>query len=797
MSTFLDWLLPANFIPHGHCYLWRPDVLWLHVGSDALIAASYYAIPIALGYFVRRRRAVLPYWWLPALFATFIFLCGTTHAMNIWTVWRPDYVVDGLLKLATGLASAATAVIVFAALPQALALRTPIELQAEVDTHTAELLDVNARLRGEIAARERTEQALRASERRFRATFENAAVGIAHVAPDGRWLHANAVLCRITGYTRAELLTRRFADITHPADLEKDWSQARRLLAGEIDSYAMDKRYVRRDGSVVWATLTVSLQRAADGTPEYFISVVDDISERKRTEQRLHENELRMRLALEASGAATWVIDYQQGAIEHFDDRSCELAGLDAQTRAWPPGTFCQLLHPEDRPRMQSAARTTHEVAGPGPIVEYRVLRHDGAVIWLQGSGIVQRDADGQAQQFIGVSIDISADKRREHELRQTIQKLADADRRKDEFLATLAHELRNPLAPIGNGVQIMKLHAAADDKLRRTAEMMERQMSHLVRLVDDLLDLSRITRGKVTLREEPLDLRQVLAGALEAAAGPIAAKRLQLEVQMSAEPISVEGDQHRLAQVFSNILSNATKYTDAGGRLWLTLAREGDEAVVTVRDSGIGIAPESLETVFEMFSQLRPPGHGGEGGLGIGLALVRQLVQLHGGRVEARSQGEGYGSEFVVRLPALGPAPEAAAASPAAQAAASHAGTRRVLVVEDNPDAAESLRALLELLGHEVHQAADGAAAIAAVRTFRPDVVFMDIGMPGMNGLEATRQIRELPLTRQPLIVALTGWGQDADRERSQFAGVDHHMVKPIDHEALRAVLEQAQTLN
>jgi CheY-like chemotaxis protein len=217
----------------------------------------------------------------------------------------------------------------------------------------------------------------------------------------------------------------------------------------------------------------------------------------------------------------------------------------------------------------------------------------------------------------------------------------------------------------------------------------------------------------------------------------------------------------------------------------------------VSVRDSGIGIAPESLDVVFEMFSQLRPPGHGGEGGLGIGLALVRQLVQLHGGRVEARSDGEGRGSEFVVRLPALGP-PAASASAPALQQlVAVHPGARRVLVVEDNPDSAESLRALLELLGHDVHQAADGAAAIEAVRTFRPDVVFMDIGMPGMNGLEATRRIRELPLARQPLIVALTGWGQDADRERSQFAGVDQHMVKPIDHEALRAVLEQTETLN
>jgi PAS domain S-box-containing protein len=791
MSTLLDWLLPASFLPHGHCYLWRPDVLWLHVGSDAVIAGSYYAIPIALAYFVRRRHAVLPYWWLTALFATFIFLCGSTHAMSIWTVWHPDYVVDGLIKLATALASAATAIAVFVALPSGLALRSPIELQGEVDARTAQLLAANARLREEIEARERTEAALRESESRFRATFENAAVGIAHVAPDGRWLHVNAVFSEITGYSREELLAHKFADITHPADLEKDWSQARRLLAGAIDSYALDKRYIRKDGSIVWVMLTVSLMRARGGEPLYFISVIDDITERKRTVAALQESELRTRLALEASGAATWVIDYAHGGAEHFDDRSCELAGLDAARKEWPAGTFCRLLHPDDRERMQVAARATQAIAGPGPLINYRIVRGDGTVIWLEGSGIVQRDTDGSARQFVGVSIDISEGKRLERALRDTIEKLAEADRRKDEFLATLAHELRNPLAPIGNGVQIVKLCAGTDEKLRRTAEMMERQMSHLVRLVDDLLDLSRITRGKVVLREGREELKQVLAGALEATWGPMESKHLELIVSMCEEPISVEGDRDRLTQVFSNILSNAAKYTDAGGKVWLSLHREGEEAVISVRDSGIGIAAESLESVFEMFSQLRPSGQG-EMGLGLGLALVRQLVQLHGGRVEARSQGPGHGSEFVVRLPALAPAPRATGL-PAQGPIAPAAGPRRVLVVEDNCDAAESLRSLLELLGHEVRQVPDGAGAIEAVSAFKPDIVFMDIGLPGMNGLETTLRIRELPITRQPFIVALTGWGQEADRERSGLAGINHHLVKPIDYETLRGVLEQA----
>lgn len=799
--SFLDWFrLPAAFMPHGHCYLWRPDVLWLHVVSDALIAGSYYAIPIALGYFVRRRRDVLPYWWVPALFAAFIFLCGTTHLMNIWTVWNPDYRLDGLIKLATGLVSASTAWVVFAALPQALALRTPLELQSEVDQRTSELLAANDRLLKEIEAHKRTESALRDSEARFRATFENAAVGIAHISPEGRWLHVNAVLCSITGYTREELRTRTFGDITHPADIEKDLKLAGRLLDGEIDNYQMEKRYIRKDGNIVWALLTVSLVRDDGGAPAYFISVVDDITDRKRTEEALQENELRVRLALEASRAATWYIDYTQQSTEHFDARGREIAGLDPLQTQWRAGTFCELLHPEDRSRMQVAAQETHAVAGPGPSMEYRVLRPNGETVWLQGAGIVQRTADGQPLRFIGVSIDITERRRLEMELRRTIQRLAEADRRKDEFLATLAHELRNPLAPIANGIQILKRVPSPDPVQQRTAEMMERQTKHLVRLVDDLLDVSRITRGKVVLRVQPVTLQAVIQGALESNWTARESARLEIDVDLPAEPVEVDGDLDRLTQVFSNIISNAAKYTPDGGKVRVALRQEGDEAIVSVKDTGVGIPSEALELVFEMFSQLRGS-NSGDGGLGIGLALVQQLVRLHGGSVEARSDGPGQGSEFIVRLPAKTAVDRQAehsadAAEDPNAASGEKAGAgerRRILVVDDNLDSAESLKALLELAGHQVEQASDGFGALEAVRSFRPSIVFMDIGMPNMDGLEATRRIRDLTLPAQPIIVALTGWGQDADRERSRRHGVDLHLIKPIDPEALRRVLQLA----
>lgn len=663
MSTLLNWLLPADFLPHGHCYLWRPGVLWLHVSSDALIAASYYAIPIALAYFVRRRRAVLPYWWMPALFATFIFLCGTTHVMNIWTVWHPDYVVDGLIKLATAVASAATAAMVFVIMPHAIALRTPIELQREVDARTAELSAVNARLRDEIAARERTENELR-------------------------------------------------------------------------------------------------------------------------------EKQLRVQLALEATRAATWLIDYTRGSLEQFDVRACELSGLDVTRPHWPSGTFCALLHPEDRERMQAAQRETREAAGPGPTLEYRIARPGGEVLWLQGTGIVERDTSGKVRQFIGVSVDITPRKALEEELRLTIEKLHSADRQKDQFLATLGHELRNPLAPILNGVQIIKRSDAAGT-YRRTTDMIERQLHHLVRLVDDLLDISRVSRGIATLRRAPLELAQVLRSALEASWTSEESARLEV-VQNIATPLLVSGDLDRLTQVFANILANAAKFTQGPGKVWISAQRVGDEALVSIRDTGIGIPAEALQSIFQMFSQLRAPGYG-ESGLGIGLALVHQLVQLHGGRVEARSGGIGQGSEFIVHLPLLeAQAPLAAAGAPAGSAAQPMA-SRRVLVVDDSEDSVRSLSALLQLMGHEVREAHDGMEAITLVQTFRPQLVFMDIGLPRMDGLETTRLIRRLPLPEQPLIVALTGWGQQIDRERSQHAGIVHHLTKPIDQALLAQVLALA----
>jgi CheY-like chemotaxis protein len=374
-------------------------------------------------------------------------------------------------------------------------------------------------------------------------------------------------------------------------------------------------------------------------------------------------------------------------------------------------------------------------------------------------------------------------------ERKRVEEALLDADQRKDEFLATLAHELRNPLAPLRTGLQIMRLTSHDDAPVRATVEMMDRQLRHLVRLVDDLLDVARITSGKVELRRRPLDLRQALATSVEASRPAIDVRGHALRVDPGQEEMSVEGDFDRLVQVFSNLLSNAAKYTPQGGRIELTLAREGEHAVVSVMDSGIGIPREDLTRVFDLFSQVRAHQRHAEGGLGIGLSLVRSLVALHAGTVVAESAGSGAGSRFTVRLPLLtGRSANRGAHNDGA--ARARVPSRRVLIADDNADAAGALATLLQLEGHDVMVAHDGEEAVMKAANFRPDLAFLDLGMPVLDGFEAARRLRALPHGGNTFLVALTGWGQKSDRQRSREAGFDRHLVKPVDPAALMEVI-------
>jgi PAS domain S-box-containing protein len=372
----------------------------------------------------------------------------------------------------------------------------------------------------------------------------------------------------------------------------------------------------------------------------------------------------------------------------------------------------------------------------------------------------------------------------------RTLEALREADRRKDEFLATLAHEIRNPLAPIRNELEIMRVARGNPDVIEHSRAVMERQLAHLVHLVDDLMDVSRITRGKLELRRAQLALESVLQAALETSRPLIEAARHDLALNIPQTPMYVLGDLTRLAQIFSNLLNNAAKYTPTGGRITLTATKVDGEAVIEVRDTGVGIAAEALPNIFEMFTQANRD-RGLAPGLGIGLALVHALTEMHGGAVTAASDGLGTGSSFTVRLPLLQAADfEAAGAATHAEATAST--RRRILVADDNLDAAESLSMLLTMMGHEVRAAHDGAQAVEQAEQFRPDLILMDVGMPRLDGLQAATRIRSRDWGASPVIVALTGWGQDADRKRSKEAGCDVHLVKPLDFDRLTALLTQ-----
>ncbi len=376
-----------------------------------------------------------------------------------------------------------------------------------------------------------------------------------------------------------------------------------------------------------------------------------------------------------------------------------------------------------------------------------------------------------------------------EAELRVRAEELAEADRRKDEFLAMLAHELRNPLAPVRNAVQILQAMRGDDPVVARLTEMLSRQVRHMAHMVDDLLDVSRITRGKVDLRKEHVLLADAVARAVEVARPLIDGRRHELSVSVPADPILLDADPTRLTQILGNLLNNAAKYTEDGGHIWISAIRFGSDVVIRVRDTGIGLAPEMISRVFDLFTQANRTLDRSQGGLGIGLTLVRSLVEMHGGTVSAESEGMGRGSEFVVRLPALADHTNESEVQKTRTPAV--AASRRLLIVDDNVDSAESMAELLALVGHEVRIAHDGPAALREAEAHKPDVILLDIGLPRMNGYEVVRRIREDLDLQNATLIAMTGYGQDEDRRKTHEAGFDHHLVKPVSLEQVSRILQ------
>jgi len=507
--------------------------------------------------------------------------------------------------------------------------------------------------------------------------------------------------------------------------------------------------------------------------------------ERATTEAALRSTRERLAATLEAADISTWDYDVGGDLMQPDDNMAGLFARVGASGRKGGAlEAFVSCSHPDDRDRVRGLLSHALQHCENWRS-EHRVLQPDGSHRWVVAHGRVECDATGRALRMPGLLVDITDRKRAE-------EALQDADRRKDEFLATLAHELRNPLAPIRSAARISSEPSATLEQLRWSHEVIERQVRNMALLLDDLLDVSRITRGILEVRKTAITAASVVEAALETARPVIAARRHQLVVDVAPEALHVEADPLRLAQALSNLLTNAAKYTDPGGTIRLSAHREGSHLVLRVSDSGIGIAPTSLERIFAMFSQVESALERSEGGLGIGLALVKGIVELHGGTVQAFSAGLGRGSEFVLRIPELHDVPVPGEAPAAEPPAAAPRGPLRVALADDNVDGAETLAALLELDGYQVRIAHDGLAALELVREYRPDAVFLDIGMPGLNGYEVARQLRDEqdPGTMPPVLVALTGWGGAGDKRRAMDAGFDHHLTKPVDPDALVNIL-------
>ena len=497
-----------------------------------------------------------------------------------------------------------------------------------------------------------------------------------------------------------------------------------------------------------------------------------------RAADALRENRDVLQLAMNAGEMGAWSRDLSLDRA-WWSPELAQILGLDPDSATYSRSAVSDLLQPEDLERVQRL--TADAIARHEDYVIELSFRHarTGESRWLEIRGRAQYGLDGKATMLYGLGIDTT-------ERRRAVEALQAADRRKDEFLATLAHELRNPLAPISSGLHILRT-APGQAQAEVALEIMERQVGQMVRLVDDLLDVARITTGKVDLRSEPFDLAAAISDAVETSVPEPGQPATSITVTGPPEPLFVNADRTRMSQVFANLLNNSVKYSEPGRPIAISVARDGDQAVVRVRDAGIGIHAEVLPRIFEMFRQADRTGGRSRGGLGIGLSLVKRIVELHGGTVTAQSAGLGEGSEFVVRIPAID-AIHAGSGRTGPQSEDGQLARRKILVVDDNEDAAESLAALLSIHGHDTRMAHDGHDAVKQAERFRPDVVFLDIGMPTLDGHETAKLIRQQPWGKDIVLVALTGWGQSEDRRRSKDAGFDHHLVKPADP----AVVEQ-----
>jgi PAS domain S-box-containing protein len=625
------------------------------------------------------------------------------------------------------------------------------------------------------------------NEERLRFVANAVPALLAYLDKDARYLWCNESYRRWFGTSPEEVRGRHCREVLGVSAWEQLRPYAERALAGEEVTFETRIRY--KNGPARDVRATYSPHRDSSGMVRGFVVLSNDISEIRSAEQALRNSE-RM---LERSQSTAHVGSFERTLMDtdgvpagfvRWSDETFRILGHEPGAFEVTAGTFFECIHPDDRERVRSASAERIQRGEPCEN-EFRIVRPDGTVRDMHTWTIFESDAAGRPIRLVGTCQDVTE---RKHAQRNLIE----ADRRKDEFLAMLSHELRNPLAPILNAIEIIERAGPDQPGLRSTFQaVIARQVQHMKRLLDDLLDVSRVSQGKIELRKQPVELATLLLQAVEVSRPLLTEKRQQLALTLGNAPMPLDADPIRVIQVFANILNNAAKFTPAGGHVSVSSAVEGGHAVVKIRDDGAGMSGDLLARAFELFAQETRAFDRVQGGLGIGLTLVKTLVKMHGGSVQAHSEGPGHGTELVVRLP-LAPA----LSLPAGRVAATRrppppALPLRVLVVDDNVDAADAMRHVLRMDGHNVRVAYDGPGALAATAAEAPELVLLDIGLPGMDGYAVAARMREAGLNGAAL-VAVTGYGQEDDLHRSAAAGFTRHLVKPVDAAGLRKVIAE-----
>ena len=598
---------------------------------------------------------------------------------------------------------------------------------------------------------------------------------------DGMIQSWNAAAEQLFGYTAEQAVGQHISLVIPPARLSEEDQIIASLREGKrIEHYETER--VRSDGQRITVSLTISPIKDEAGNVVGASKIARDVTAQKRAEA---DRQMFVTL-VENSTDFIGICDLE--GVPFFINRAgLEMVGLNdiEEARQTPVQEF---FFPEDQAKIMNEFFPEVLNNGHGEIeVRFRHFK-TGEPRWMAYKVLALTDAANQPIAFATVSQDVTERRRLADDLRRLAADLSDADRRKNEFLATLAHELRNPLAPMSNMLEVVKRADGDGAVIKRAHETLERQLAQMIRLVDDLLDLNRITHDRLELRRSEVELSSVIQQAVEVARPLVDAAGHHLTVDLPDEPILLNADRARLAQLFGNLLNNSCKYTKAGGTISLRAKRVGDDVEVTVKDNGAGIPQDKLDSIFDMFMQVDRTSEHSQGGLGIGLTLVKRLTEMHGGSIEARSAGEGQGSEFIVRLPVL--SREEVAAQHGTDVASESQPQRRVLIVDDNRDSADSLAMLMQITGNKTYMAHDGVEAVEAVEKYRPEVVLLDIGLPGLDGHEVCRRVREQPWGKDIVVIALTGWGQEDDRRKSEEAGFDGHLVKPVDYDELLELL-------